>query len=458
MLICAIGGVLVFYNVGAKVYHYHDSEFYIRAALNLASGKGSLQQLYVGLNYLIPFNEHPPFWIFVNAIYFKLFGSGPVQINLFPALVAYFCAIIIATIAYKEEKHHKAFFWAFTCFLLNPVVSKWYHEPLLDWGLVLASTIFLLTVFKVKKTFYRGLLLSMSAAIGFLAKGIFSGVFFVAGFVLLITEKENKNLLGYLFGVSIMLILWFIADSDFAVLNSMINNNIEKELASSGILENILPVVITFIKRNLPWSLFIIFSVKPLWNKSNNTRICLLVILLTLIGFIISGKYSTYYWLMLVPVLSLCVGLLVKYIPNKLELFLRYFILIGLLLFVSLRPFVNLTNPSNRSQELRNFISTAQSSEKINLLGVYNLNKMNYWNLLTYGWNHFGFDTKKVCIDDETQIYDYKWDMYVLPCYREVDRPLEYIMMPVNSWRNQILDAIIIHSDSNWVIIKTNNH
>jgi hypothetical protein len=76
--------LFVSFHVHSKVFHYHDSELYIRAARNLADGRGTLSAPDLGVLNDIPFTEHPPLWIYLQSLWYRAFGQGTVSTNAFP--------------------------------------------------------------------------------------------------------------------------------------------------------------------------------------------------------------------------------------------------------------------------------------------------------------------------------------------------------------------------------------
>jgi len=433
-----VTGVFLYFEVDRKTCHYHDSEIYIRAALNMSQGIGNISQPYVGVGDQIPFSEHPPLWIFVQSLWYRALGNSTASINAFPATTLLLGALLVGIAAISMTGDRRPFFWAVLALVLNPAVAKWRHESLLDWGLLLAAALFivLMVVMERRSPFITGFILGWPFGIALFAKGAFALVFLPA-LVLYGWQftPRRRFFAGVLLTIVLLAGIWTVIDGDgWTLTRSIVSKNIVTQISGTP-WNHIIPSLKLYSLRMAPWCIIAFAGFRPLWRRGGIARACYLMIVLSLAGFVVGGKQLEFYLLMIAPPTAFLAAIAMLHARPTVERYSRFILGILCIVFVSLRPILNLERPSNRAPEVREFLSEAKKvAPGPRTLGLHNCQSENMWYLLSYGWNQFGYDFEMVCRGgDEAAKYSRKLVLYMLPC-SEVRDP-EYLVVPETNWQ-----------------------
>jgi len=305
-----------------------DGLVYTNIAINLSNGVGSfwapLYSKYGGIFY-----EHPPLLMYIESIFFSVFGDSVYVEDLYNTVI-FVSTIYLIYIVWKllvDDKEVDLVAFPLLFFVLGQEVQLRYPNTMLECGMTL---IILISLFVFLKTVEKVSVIGASVPIGlgaflaFLCKGP-AGLFILSipALYYAIIKREIKIASVLIPAVVFILVfgsLFFSVEDSFVFINQYVDQQVLAAIKGQRV-ENIAPHRLRFIEllfmANLP--AIILGIIIKIWSKGKplmqEIRIGIFFItigLLAIFPLIISIKQASYYQIPSLPFFVIGFSILLK--------------------------------------------------------------------------------------------------------------------------------------------------
>lgn len=324
ILLFAVASVLIFAHIWEPISDT-DALVYWTVSKNAAE-HGNWMPLHHSQLWWPEFHEHPPFFFWVQALWFKVAGSGLAQSKVLPGLLGLGLVLLIYRIGRRFGGAWVGFF-AGVCLLASPRFTAMASKPRLDMPLVFFITLALWGLLNLQnRKLWPWLVVGFSTSAAIMTKGPVGAAPIAVLFIWILIFRKWEILADWRFYLALMIsflpfAVWLYGEGASAV-SGYVHDQVYKTMTTGStkikpgpfFYPNIL------LAQYWHWLLFCAIGIWVSFRKKlelPQVSIFLISAVVIILGVSISKGKSHHYLFPIYPSLAFLTGIGINYVTSE---------------------------------------------------------------------------------------------------------------------------------------------
>jgi 4-amino-4-deoxy-L-arabinose transferase-like glycosyltransferase len=313
---------VVFWNLSEEFRPGMDAMTYNALAKHILT-TGDWKVLHYSSNAYANFYQHPPLAIWIQALFFKVFGATDITSKIFPNLAALGTIVVVYHWGKKIASHWVGFLGG-----IMLIASIRYTKYAIGLMLDVPMTFFLVlgAFLWLRSTVITSFLSGICFAAAFLCKGPPAAILPAAVMLMALVQpkKQALSFLSFVVGAAIIFLMWFSWGQGFQYLTTYWKTSVAGRIGGGTFTQHLAPVVnlVQVYWYGLPFFLLGLFRL--IKSRSLDVWMAALLACGTIAGFCYSGNFLEQYLVPFYPFAAILVAIELNRLFEKLQIFFAW--------------------------------------------------------------------------------------------------------------------------------------